>query len=85
MEFVHGTIALSCELYSLSWSCCRSCEVGIIVYGKWCFVSHVQCYGNCMVSTIGVRGGRGASAPLAWKYCRANYVFRPSASCSKIL
>ena len=29
-----GTISLSCELYSLSWSGFRSCEVGTIVYGK---------------------------------------------------
>jgi len=41
MEFVVGTISLSCELYSLLWSCVRSCGVGIIVYGKWCFVSHL--------------------------------------------
>ena len=34
MEFVVGTISLSCELYSLSWSCFGSCEVGTIVYGN---------------------------------------------------
>jgi len=34
MEFVVGTISLSCELYSLSWSCFRSYGVGTIVYGK---------------------------------------------------
>jgi len=41
MEFVVGTISLSCELYSVSWSCFRSCGVGTIVYGKWCFVLDV--------------------------------------------
>ena len=53
MELVvgSGTISLSCELYSLSWSCFRSRGVGTIVYRKWCFVSHVQCCGSCMVST----------------------------------
>jgi len=35
MEFVVGTISLSCELYSLSWSCFCSCGAGTIVYGKW--------------------------------------------------
>ena len=72
-DFVVGTISLSCELYSLSWSCFRSCRVGIIVYGKWCFVSHVQCCGSCMVSTTGVRGG-GGSAPSFFQgklsFCR---------------
>jgi len=63
MEFVVGTISLSCELYSLSWSCFRSCGAGIIVYGKWCFVSHVQCCGSCMVSTTGVRDGKGGLPP----------------------
>jgi len=42
MEFVVGTNLLSCELYSLTWICLRSCGVGTIVYGKWCFVLHVQ-------------------------------------------
>ena len=41
MEFVVGTILLPCELNSLSCSCFRSSGVGIIVYGKWCIVSHV--------------------------------------------
>jgi len=54
MEFVVGTISLSCELYSLSWSCFRSCGSGTIVYGKWCFDLHLKCCGSCMVSTIGV-------------------------------
>jgi len=31
MEFVGGTISLSCELWSLSWSCFRSCGTGTIV------------------------------------------------------
>ena len=52
MEFMVGTISLSRGLYSLSWSCCRSCGVDTIVYEKWCFVSHAQCCGSCMVSTI---------------------------------
>jgi len=51
MEFVVGTISFSCELHSLSWSCFRSCGAGTIVYGKWCFFSHMQCCGRCMVST----------------------------------
>jgi len=50
MEFVVGTISLPCELSLLSWSCFRSSGVGTIVYGKWCFVSHVQRCGRCMVS-----------------------------------
>jgi len=37
--------------YSLSFSCIRSCRAAAIGYGKWCFVSHVQCCGSCMVST----------------------------------
>jgi len=43
MELVvgRGAISLSCELYSLSCSCFRSCGVSTIVYGKWCFVLHV--------------------------------------------
>jgi len=41
MEFVVGTISLSCELYSLSKSCFRSCGIGTIVYGKRCLVLHV--------------------------------------------
>jgi len=51
MEFVIGTTSLSCELYSLSWSCLRSCGAGRIVYGKWCFDLHAQCCGTCMVIT----------------------------------
>jgi len=51
MDCVIGIISLSCELYSISWSCFHSCGVGTIVYGKWCFVLHVQCCGSCMVST----------------------------------
>ena len=46
-EFV---ISLSCELYSLSRSCFRSCGVGTVVYGKGCFVLHVSCCGSCMVA-----------------------------------
>ena len=53
MEFVVAIISLSCELYSLSWSCFRSRGSGTIVYGKWCFDLHVECCGSCMVSTIG--------------------------------
>jgi len=34
MEFVVWTISLSCGLYSLSWSCFRSCGTGRSVYGK---------------------------------------------------
>jgi len=34
MEFVVGIISLSCELYSLSWSCFRSRGFGTIVYGN---------------------------------------------------
>jgi len=30
MEFVFGTVSLSCELHSLSWSCFRSCGVGAL-------------------------------------------------------
>ena len=41
MEFVIGTISLSCALYSLSWSCFRSCEASTIAYEKWRFVLHV--------------------------------------------
>jgi len=41
MKFVVGTISLSCELYSLSWSCFRSCDAGTSAYGKWSFVLHV--------------------------------------------
>jgi len=48
MEFVVGTISLSCEVYSLSWSCFRSC--GVTLYGKSCFVLHVHCCGCYMVS-----------------------------------
>ena len=33
---------LSCELYSLSWSCFRSRGAGTIASRKWCFVLHVQ-------------------------------------------
>jgi len=51
MEFVVGTNLHSCELCSLTWTCLRSCEVGTIVYGKWCFISHAQGCGSCMVST----------------------------------
>jgi len=51
MEFVVGTISLSCELNSFSWSCFRSYGVGTIVYGKLYFVLHVQFCGSCMVST----------------------------------
>jgi len=50
MEFVFGTISLSCELYSVSWSCFRSCVVRTIVYASG-FDLHVQCCGSCMVST----------------------------------
>jgi len=32
MEFVVGTISLPCDLYSLSWSCFRSCGVDAIVW-----------------------------------------------------
>jgi len=58
MEFMVGTISLSCELYSFSWSCCRSRGSDTIVYEKWCFDLHVECCGSCMVSTIGVEGGK---------------------------
>jgi len=34
MEFLVGTISLSCELHSLSWSCFRSRGVGAMVYGN---------------------------------------------------
>jgi len=54
MEFVVGIISLSCEMYSLSWSCFRSCASGTVVYEKWCFDLHVKRCGSCMVSTIGV-------------------------------
>jgi len=50
MEFVVGTISLSCELFSLFCSYLHSCEAGTIVYGKWSDL-HVQCCGSCMVST----------------------------------
>jgi len=45
-EFVVGTIALSCELCSLS-------ETAFVHvrYGKRYFDLHVQCGGSCMVST----------------------------------
>jgi len=48
MEWVVGsrTISLSCEFYSLSGSCFRSCGIGTIVCRKWCFVLHVQCCGS---------------------------------------
>jgi len=52
MEFVVGIISLSCELYSLSWSCFRSRGSGTIAYGKWCFDLHVECCGSCMISTM---------------------------------
>ena len=58
MEFVVGMISLSCDLYSLSWSCFRSCGVGTVVYGNGVFDLHVECCGNCMVSTVGVGGGK---------------------------
>jgi len=51
MEFVFGTISLSCELFLLSCGSFRSCGAGTIVYWKWCSVLHVQCCGSCMVST----------------------------------
>jgi len=40
--YVVGTILLSCELFSLSCSCVRSCGSGngTVAYSKWCFVSH---------------------------------------------
>jgi len=41
MEIAVGTYSLSCELYSLSWSCFRSCGAGTTVHGKWCFDLHV--------------------------------------------
>ena len=43
MKFMVGNISLSCELYSLSWSCLGSCGVGKIVCGKWCFIFLLQC------------------------------------------
>jgi len=58
MEFVDGIISLSCELYSLSWSCFRSRGSGTIVHVKWCFDLHVECCGSCLVSTIGVGGDK---------------------------
>ena len=58
MEFVVGMISLSCELYSLSWSCFCSRGSGTIVYGKWCFDLHVEYSGSYMVSTIGVWAGK---------------------------
>jgi len=76
MEFVDGTIALSCELYSLSWCCFRSCGVGIIVYGKWCFVSHVQFCESCMVSNIGVRGGRRGFRPPGLEILQGKLCFQ---------
>jgi len=51
MEFVVGTISFSCELYSRSWDCFRSCGAGTIVYGKWSLDLHAQCRGSCLVST----------------------------------
>jgi len=51
MEIVVGNISLSCELYSFLWSCFCPCGVGTIVYGKWCFVSHMQYCGSCTVGT----------------------------------
>jgi len=33
MEFVVGTISLSCELFLRSCGCFRSCRTGTIVYG----------------------------------------------------
>jgi len=54
MEFVVGIISLSYEFYSLSWSCFRSRGSGTIVYRKWCFDLHVECYGSWMVITVGV-------------------------------
>jgi len=51
MEFVVGTSLLSCELFSLSWSCFRSCGSCTVVYGKCCFVLHEQCCGSCTDST----------------------------------
>jgi len=51
VEFVVGTISLSCKLYSLSWSCFRWCGVSTIAYRKLHFVSHEQCCRTCMVST----------------------------------
>ena len=50
MEFVVRTISLSCELYALSLSCLRSCGVGTIMYGKWCFDLRMKCCGSCIVS-----------------------------------
>ena len=50
MEFVIGTISLSCELCSFS----KVAFVHVrptIVYGKGYFDLHVQCGGSCMVST----------------------------------
>jgi len=43
IAFVVGTISLTCELFSHSCSCFRSCEAGTdtTVCGKWCFVLHV--------------------------------------------
>jgi len=58
MEFMVGTISLSCELYSFSWSCFRSRGSDTIVYEKCCFNLHVECCGSCMVSTIGVGAGK---------------------------
>ena len=29
-----------------------------VMYGEWCFDLHVECYGSCMVSTIGVGTGK---------------------------
>jgi len=58
MEFMVGTISLSCELYSFSWSCFRSHGSVTTVYEKWCFDLHVECCGSCMVNTIGVGEGK---------------------------
>jgi len=50
--------SLSCELYSLLWSCFRSRGSGAIVYGKWCFNLYVEYCGRCMFSTVGVGAGK---------------------------
>jgi len=41
MECVVGTVSISCELYSLSWSCFRACGADTIAYGKMVF--HFTC------------------------------------------
>jgi len=38
MVFMFGTISLSRELFSLLYSCFRSCGAGTIVYWECCFV-----------------------------------------------